>query len=83
MFAVLMWVVFSLAIILLARRLERSGIIWFFISLIISPLVSGIILLILGQNGKKCPKCAEKVKKDAHVCRHCGFDFTASQGLIR
>lgn len=83
MFAVLAWVVFSLAIIFLARRLDRSGIVWFLLSLVISPLLAGIILLALGQNGKKCPKCAEKVKKDAHVCRHCGFDFTGPQTLIQ
>ena len=26
---------------------------------------------------KKCPQCAETVKKDAVVCRHCRYQFTA------
>lgn len=28
-------------------------------------------------NEKKCPRCAEVIKFDAHVCRHCGHEFTA------
>jgi len=28
--------------------------------------------------GKRCPKCAERVKRAASVCRHCGADL--SQG---
>ena len=24
---------------------------------------------------KKCPECAELVKKDARVCRFCGYEF--------
>lgn len=29
------------------------------------------------QEIKKCPKCAELVKKDALVCRFCHFEFPA------
>lgn len=27
----------------------------------------------------KCPRCAEMVKADAKVCKHCGHEFTAEQ----
>ena len=27
------------------------------------------------ENVKKCPECAETIKKDARVCRHCGAKF--------
>lgn len=26
---------------------------------------------------KKCPRCAELVKSDANVCKHCGHEFTS------
>ncbi|HEX8583039.1 MAG TPA: zinc ribbon domain-containing protein [Allosphingosinicella sp.] len=29
---------------------------------------------------KKCPRCAETVKAEAKVCRHCGYDFETGQG---
>ena len=24
---------------------------------------------------KQCPRCAERVKKEAKICRHCGYEF--------
>ncbi len=29
--------------------------------------------------GKACPHCAEKIKKDAKVCRYCHLDVTGVQ----
>ena len=29
---------------------------------------------------KKCPECAELVKKDARVCRFCGYEFYPKPG---
>lgn len=30
-------------------------------------------------NEKKCPRCAEVIKKEARVCKHCGYEYTETQ----
>ena len=31
------------------------------------------------SNEKKCPRCAEIIKKDAYVCKHCSFEYSEAQ----
>lgn len=31
-----------------------------------------VIALVVGNDNKKCHRCAEFVKKDAAICKHCG-----------
>ena len=50
----------------------------FFISTIFSPLIGAIVLLISGPKRKTCEKCAELVRVNAKVCKHCGAEFSAS-----
>ena len=52
---ILGWIFFSVLIALLAQGKNRSGAGFFFLSLIISPLISAIILLLMpkGPEGKK------------------------------
>lgn len=33
---------------------------------------------IASGDSKKCPRCAELVKPDALVCKHCGHEFPAA-----
>lgn len=42
------WLLLSIAIGALASRMNRSGFTWFFVSLITSPLIAGIFLLVIG-----------------------------------
>lgn len=80
---VIFWVVFSVAVWALASRRGRSGLGWFLLSLLISPLLAIVLLLILrdlkDQEGRpnpnthvKCPDCREFVLREAKVCKHCG-----------
>jgi hypothetical protein len=61
----LAWLFFSFVIIILAAKLGRNGFAWFIISLIISPLFAGILLLIYGKTTKA--KAMEIVKMRAIV----------------
>jgi hypothetical protein len=64
-----------------ASKKRRSGVGWFFLSLLVSPIITLIFLFILGPSHsslKKCPRCAEEVKIEAMVCRFCNYEFPQS-----
>lgn len=44
---IFLWVVFTIAVAILADRRGRSFVIWFFVALIVSPLLAGIFVLCL------------------------------------
>ena len=87
----LFWLGFALVIAVAASNRGRSGVGWFFLAILISPLLAGLFLLAakdlkLEQAARKteeveaagtkvCPKCAERVKKAALICRFCGNEF--------
>lgn len=75
------WFGFALVVGVLAGHRGRNGAGWFFLSLAISPLLAGVLLMALPKQEnlagglRKCPACAELVKSEAKVCRYCHRDL--------
>lgn len=83
MMYLVLWAAFSLAVGLLATKRGRGSGNWFVLSILISPLLGIVFLLVLPNLQKnvvsaeledrvKCPACAELVMAEATVCKHCG-----------
>lgn len=73
----------SVAVAFLASKRGRNPIGWFFASLLTTPLLGFVFVLVLrdlatqpGQPTPEthvhCPDCRELVLKDARKCKHCG-----------
>jgi hypothetical protein len=80
MLALVFWILLSVGIGFWARSYNRSGLIWGLLAAVISPLLSGIFLLVAGraeEEKKTCPQCTEKSPKNAVSCRFCGYNFEA------
>lgn len=88
---VFVWCVASVGVGLAATPRGRGSGSWFLIALVISPLLAILLLLALptkdeaertrarknGEAGefRKCPRCAEVVRREAVVCRFCHADL--------
>lgn len=80
---IFVYLLFAIAAGIFASSRGRSGFGWFLISLLLSPLISFVFLLVLPNLKEKslmpspnthvkCPDCKELVLKEARVCKHCG-----------
>ncbi len=49
-------ILFSVGISMFASSKGRNPVVWFFISMVISPLISFVVLLIIGEGGKTVPE---------------------------
>ena len=79
---IIIWIVLAIGCAIFASNKGRDGGRWFVISVLLSPVIGFILLLILQdvsqktalEDGKlkKCIACAELIKAEAIKCKHCG-----------
>ena len=65
-----------------AAKRGRSGVGWFFIGILISPLIATIIVVAIEDLSKKrCEACGQQIPVAAHVCPFCKKDFTEKRAF--
>lgn len=75
----LLWLVLSILVAVFANSRGRSGILYFLISIILSPLLGFLVALISGDATRmKCFNCGQKIDISAKVCPFCKVDMNTS-----
>ncbi|WP_148042224.1 hypothetical protein [Pseudomethylobacillus aquaticus] len=87
------WLIFSLIVGVYASNKGRSGVGFFVLSLIFSPILGLFFALVAkdlskpkeptSETHKKCPDCKELVLIDARICKHCRCNFQSDQEAIK
>jgi hypothetical protein len=78
------WIIFAVVVGIGAAYRGRSALGWTALSVVISPLLALVLLLLLPslkiapgtptpETHVRCPDCRELVLKDARRCKHCGI----------
>lgn len=76
------WITCGIAAAVVAGTKGNSGCAWFFIGLLLGPI--GLVLSFAvggsaGEKFRKCPMCAELIRREAVRCRWCGSDVAEGQ----
>lgn len=88
---IVIWFLLAPVAAMIAEKKGLSGWGFYFLSILLSPFIGIIVALVATPNIEKmnekllkdgkvkmCPACAELVKPDAMVCKHCGKDLEAT-----
>lgn len=80
----LIWFFGSFYVGIIANGRHRSYRSWILLSFLFSPLLTIIALALMPYGNetldgfKRCPACAENVRKEATICRYCGTSLEPS-----
>lgn len=76
----LLWFVLSILVAVFANNRGKSGILYFLIAALLSPLIGFLIALISGDATKmKCANCGQKIDISAKVCPYCSDSKVKTQ----
>jgi ribosomal protein L37AE/L43A len=89
---IVLWIGFSILASVVAANKGRSALGFFFLALLLSPLIGLIAALVVSPNRNevekrqiengdmaKCPFCAELIRAEARVCKHCGKELASPE----
>lgn len=86
-FSVIVWsAIGAIGASLVAQSKGLSGGLWAFAGLLLGPIAILIVGFMApgtpsGDDYRKCPYCAESIKREARVCRFCGRDVEPMESL--
>lgn len=89
---VLVWLFLAALVGVLADRRGRMGFGWFVLSVMFSPLLMLLLVLVLRDASLpvatvditpqvRCPDCRELVRADALKCKHCGSALSTKRSI--
>src|SRR5260370_31262786 len=82
---VILWLGLAIATGAAASSRGRSGIGWFLLAVIISPLIALILLMAFQPRhvgpSKKCKFCRSEIDRDAMVCPHCQREIITQEEI--
>lgn len=70
---ILFWILFGLIGFAIGLKKGLNPALAILGGILLGPL--SILMIFVSKEVKKCPKCAENIKKEAKVCKHCGYSF--------